>query len=89
MYDEKFGHKALPYFEQHPNDWSDELTGRCWIVDLDDITLVGHNNVKKVIDDKYGHEATLYFIKHPDDWNDQLNGRCRYVHKDDVKLTKK
>ena len=49
VYDEKFGHNAPLYFEQHPNDWSDELTGRCWIVDLDDITLVGHNNVKKVI----------------------------------------
>ena len=49
VYDEKFGHNAPFYFEKHPEEWNDELEGRCWIVDPDDITLVGHNNVKKVI----------------------------------------
>ena len=49
VYDEKFGHNVPLYFEKHPEEWNDELEGRCWIVDLDDITLVGHNNVKKVI----------------------------------------
>ena len=33
------GHDGDAYFQIHPDDWNDELIGRCWFVDLDDITF--------------------------------------------------
>ena len=40
VYDSKIGHSALPYFENHQNEWNDELEERCWFIKPEYVTLV-------------------------------------------------
>ena len=40
VYDSKIGHSALPYFENHQNEWNDELKKRCWLIKPEYVTLV-------------------------------------------------
>lgn len=40
VYDSKIAHSALPYFENHQNEWNDELKKRCWFIKPEYVTLV-------------------------------------------------
>lgn len=39
FYDCERGHDGDAYFQTHPDEWNDQLIGRCWFVDVDDITF--------------------------------------------------
>ena len=42
VYDDKIGHghNAPFYFEKHPEEWNDELEGRCWYLAKDKIKIL-------------------------------------------------
>ena len=40
VYDDKIGHNAPFYCEKHPEEWNDELEGRCWYLAKDKIKIL-------------------------------------------------
>ena len=43
----ELGHNGDGYFKWFPDEWNDELIGRCWYVDINDINNITFN--KKII----------------------------------------